>query len=334
MAILALTACAKASAAPTTNAAVQPPAQQPRVTGVVLASNQKDASASVIDLATGQVTNIAVGDGPHEAAISHDGGTGAVSIYGTQPAGNKIAIIDLKTATITKTIDLGTYRRPHGMTFLPGDSKLIATSEASGNVVIVDIPSGTVEGVIPTRARTSHMLAMPLDAKRLYTANVSDGSISEIDLATRTHVASYPIATQTEGISISPDGHFVWVGSNNGATVSIFDTQLKKVVATIPAVGAPYRIGVAPNGKFAIVADPTGGRILIVDAKSYQIVGTVPLDGGPEGIAITPDSRTAFITLNEGNSVAQIDIDGRKEVRRFTTGAAPDGVAYSPIARE
>jgi YVTN family beta-propeller protein len=321
----ALIACAPASLTSQTT---------PDLTGVILVSNQKAASASLIDLATGQVHNIPVGPGPHEAAISHDGRTGAISIYGIQPAGNQIAIIDLKTATVTKTIDLGMYRRPHGMAFLPGDQKLLATSEATSSVVMVDIAKGVVEIAISTNARGSHMLALPRSATSLFTANVGDGTISEIDLATRAFVKSYPIATQTEGIAISPDGSRVWVGSNNAATITVFDTGTRTVAATIPNAGMPYRLGITPDGRTVLAADPPGSRFNVIDAATFRIIGSIPLTGAPEGIAFSPDSRTAFITLNEANAVAVVDIAGRKEIRRFDVGTAPDGIAYTDVRRQ
>lgn len=156
------------------------PAPAPIVTGDgvrgrVLVSNQQAATATLINLDGGVATTIQVGAGPHEAAISHDGRTGAISVYGIQPAGNQIALIDMAKGTVTKMLDLGTYRCPHGMTFMPGDRTLLATSEASSNVLVIDIASGAVEA-IPTNARGSHMLAMNAAGTRVFTANVGDAA--------------------------------------------------------------------------------------------------------------------------------------------------------------
>jgi YVTN family beta-propeller protein len=322
-----------ASAQTSTAAAQTAQTQSPQtptdaLTGTILVANQQGASASLVDLATGRVTNLDVGIGPHEAAISHDGRTGAISLYGIRPAGNRIAIIDLAAGTITKTIDLGAFTRPHGMAFLPGDTKLLATSEATASVVHVDIPTGTVDYALGTRAAGSHMLALA-DTNRVFTANVGDGSISEIDLLRGTFVATYPIGEQTEGIAITPDGRFLWIGSNTSGTVTIFDTDSHTIVATLPDMGMPYRLAISPDGTTALICDPQGGRIIVVDTQSRTVTGTIPMEGAPEGIAIAPDSRTAFITLNKANAVAVIDIAARRELKRFTVGAAPDGVAYS-----
>jgi hypothetical protein len=51
-----------------------------------------------------------------------------------------------------RTIDMGSYVRPHGMRFLPGDAKLVVTSEATQRVVVVNVASGTVDTTIATIA--------------------------------------------------------------------------------------------------------------------------------------------------------------------------------------
>jgi len=159
-------------------------AQQPSTTtGTVLVANQQSASATIIDVATKAATTIDVGAGPHETVISPDGKWGVVTIYGVGGApGNKLAIIDLSTKTVMRTVDLGTYTRPHAASFVPGSSsRLFVTSETTQNVVLVDIAAGRPLAAVPTQHPGSHMLGITADGKHLYTANISWGGISEID---------------------------------------------------------------------------------------------------------------------------------------------------------
>src|SRR5207253_2930095 len=130
----------------------------------LLVANQQSASASIIELSTGAVTTIDVGTGPHEAAITPDGKWGVISIYGTQPPGNQLALIDMEKKAIAKTISLGAYTRPHHMTILPGAPLRIAvTSETTQNLVIVNMETGVVEGTVGTRAAGSHMATISSD---------------------------------------------------------------------------------------------------------------------------------------------------------------------------
>jgi DNA-binding beta-propeller fold protein YncE len=95
-------------------------------------------------------------------------------------------VIDMKTGTVTRTISLGQYTRPHGVMFFPRDEKrVVVTSEATRNLVIVNLERGEVEGAIPTDAQGSHMVAITHDGKRAFTSNVGSGSVSELDLEKR-----------------------------------------------------------------------------------------------------------------------------------------------------
>ena len=124
-------------------------AQQRITTGTVLVANQQSASATIVDIATQTATTLDVGTGPHEAVISPDGRWGVVTIYGVAGApGNKLSIIDLPAKKVVRTINLGTYLRPHGASFVTGQPNVVAvTSETTQNVVLADIAKEFAPGL-------------------------------------------------------------------------------------------------------------------------------------------------------------------------------------------
>ena len=297
--------------------------------GVLLVANQQSANASIIDLATGTMTLVPVGAGPHEAVISPDGRWGVVTVYGTQVPGNRLAIIDMTTRAIARTIDLGDYRRPHDITFFPGSSsRVVVTSEASQNVVIVDVVAGTVEGAVGTQAPGSHSLALAGDGKTLFTANVPAGSVSHLDLAERRFIRHVPVGPAAEGIAITPDGREVWAGSNQAGTVSIVDVASGTVVETLRDLGMPYRITISPDGRWAMIPDPPNNRVHVADVAARRVVGAITGIGSPRGVEIAPDNRTAFVTLGPENSVLVVDLVERTVLAEHRVGTAPDGVGF------
>lgn len=299
--------------------------------GILVVANQQSASASVIELPSGETTHIPVGTGPHEAAISSDGRWGIVTIYGTQVAGNQLAVIDLDTKAVVRTIDLGEYRRPHGVVAMPGSPELaVVTSEAARHVLVVDIAQGQVVTAIPTEARGSHMVALTADGARAFTANIPDGSVTELDLSGRDLVRVTPVATMTEGVAVTPDGREVWVGSNDAGTVSVLDTEKNEVVATVTGMQMPYRLGISADGRLAVVPDPEGNAVYLIDVESRAITGSVTGLASPRGVSISPDGRTAFVTLGEGSGVAVVDVATKAVVRTFPVQSSPDGVAFFP----
>jgi YVTN family beta-propeller protein len=316
--------------------------------GTIVASNMRDNSATVIDAATGKVlATLPTGEGPHEVATTHDGKWAVVSNYGTRERpGNSITVIDLTRLTVARTIDLGAYRRPHGMAFFPGDTTLAVTSEMSGAVLLVDFRGGRVIDKVPTSGRTSHMLAMSASGDELFTTNIVDGSISRLDVARRETKRVIPVAKFVEGIAISPDGRYVWVGSNRDSIVVVLDAATGQAIDTLRGFGLPYRLAVSRDGRTAIVTDPVRGEVRIYDAVARRqrslitiprdsIVSTAEVPGSPspEGVTTSPDSRWAFVTLQGRNLVAMIDLEAGTIAGYAPTGTWSDGIAFSTLER-
>ena len=203
-------------------------------------------SPTLIDVASKRVVaTLPTGQGAHEVAVSRDGRWAVVSNYGVRGApGNSLTVIDVASATVARTIDLGEYRRPHGSTFLPGDSLMAITSEASKAIVLVDFKRGTVVGTIPTNHPASHMLAVTADGTRGFTSNIADGTVSELDIAGRKFVRELTAAPAVEGIAVTPSGDQVWAGSNQQKSVTVIDTKAGKTVATLTGFGLPYRLAI------------------------------------------------------------------------------------------
>ncbi len=316
--------------------------------GTLVVSNMRDSSATIIDAATGEVrATVRTGNGPHEVAGSHDGKWAVVTNYGVRGApGNTLTLIDVSRAAVARTIDLGHYQRPHGARFLPGDTLLAVTSEVSGAILIVDLRRDEVVRTLPTHGRTSHMLAMSAAGDRMFTANISDGSVSVIDPRDTSAVRTIPVARATEGIGASPDGRRVWLGSNADSIVVVVDPSGAAPPDTIRGFGMPYRIGLTPDGRRAVISDPVRGEIVVLDAKTHRelarivvprdsLVETAEVPGSPspEGVAVSDDSRWAFVTLQGRNRVVWVDLARGAIVRSAPTGTWSDGIAFIPAAK-
>ena len=304
--------------------ALQAPQVQRDSTLEVVVANQQSASASILQ-PNGTMKHVQVGNGPHEAQVSPDGTVAVVTIYGLGGApGNQLAVIDLVRDSVIRTIDLAEYTRPHGVIFLAGSSdRVVVTSEATNNVVLVNLITGSREA-IGTNARGSHMIAVTADGTRGWTANVADNSVSEIDLAGKRFVRSFSVPAQPEGITVTPDGAYVWVGSNQTGAVTVISTQSGQIVTTLNGASFPYRLGASRDGSRIAIVDGRGNQLIIADAATRAVVGQIALTS-PRGVSIAPDNRTAWVTL-AGSEVAQVDIRDFRVLRTVPVQASPDGV--------
>ena len=317
--------------------------------GLVVVANMNDNTATIIDLATQKtIATLPTGAGPHEVAVSHNGRWAVVSNYGpAKEPGHTLTVIDLepRIPVVVRTIDLGAdNKRPHGSAFLPGDTTLLVTVQTAQAVMVVNLERGTVEATIPTHGKTTHMVALTADGRHAYTSNVSDGTVSELDIAGRAFVRSFPVAPMVEGIGVTPNGAEVWVGSDSVKTVSVVPTSVSTVATTVSDFGFPYRIAMTPDGRTAIVSDPGRGELRFMDVAKHTEIGRVvipatdvvstaefPKSPCPEGMSMAPDGKTRYVTLQGRNAVAAIDVASRKVVLTLPVGTWPDGIAYSTM---
>jgi YVTN family beta-propeller protein len=316
--------------------------------GTLVVANMAENTVTVFDLATRKtLATLPTGPAPHEVAVSEDGRTAVVTNYGGQGApGRTLTVVDLSEPAVTSTIDLGIYERPHGIAFLPGDSLVTVTSEVRGVVALVHIGTGEVVATIPTEQRTSHMLAADARGQRVFTTNIIDGTVTEMDIPGRARLRTIEVAPMVEGITVTPDGGEVWVGSNQNKTVHVVDTGTGTVVATLEDFGFLYRLVITPDARLAVISDPMKGEVRIVDVETKAersrvtfttegVVASAEFSGSPapEGIALARDGRTAYIAMQGLNQVAAVDLATGTVRAYMDAGAWPDGIGYSPLTR-
>jgi glyoxylase-like metal-dependent hydrolase (beta-lactamase superfamily II) len=306
--------------------------QAARLEGTLVVTNKTPGTATILDAGTGRtLATLPTGAGPHEVALSADGRVAVVTDYGGPGGGSTLTVIDVPGLRVARTIDLGEYRRPHGIAFLSGDSLVVVTSEASRNVVVVNVTAGAVRSAIPTRHDGSHMLGLVADGSRIYTGDIGSNTVSELNVRTGTYVRSFDVPEQPEAINVTPDGAEVWVGSNATGKVSVIDPRTGAVSTALEGFGWPYRIHFTPDLSTVLLPDMRREELRIVERASRRELARLPFAGaGPQGITTTPDGRHALLSLSRQARIAIIDIAARRVIGYIDAGPTPDGIAWTP----
>ena len=314
--------------------------------GTVVVTNMNDNTATVIDAASNRVlATLPTGEAPHEVAISHDGRTALVTNYGVRgKPGNTLTVLDLEHLAVARTIDLGRYQRPHGIAFFRGDTMAVITAQGDKAVLLLDLRTDKVVASAPTDGALSHMLALAPDGRRVFTTNLGDNTVTEINPATRTAVRTFPAGKQPEGIAVAPNGRTVWAGSNGDSIVVVLDVATGRA-DTVRGFGMPYRMAVTPDGKRAVITDPVRSEVWImnaatrlrehlvpVPADSLMPTTEVPGSASPEGVALSADSRFAFVTIQGRNRMVTIDLAAGRIIGWAVTGIWSDGIAFTTRA--
>lgn len=306
--------------------------QVPALGGTLVVTNKGPATATLIDVASGRVlATLPTGNGPHEIVITRDGQTAVVTDYGTGPApGNTLTVIDVAGRRVARTISLGDYRRPHGIVFLPGDSLVAVTSEASRNVLIVAIATGEIRKVVPTQHNGSHMIGVTADGRRAWTGDIGSNTVSELDLVNGAYVRSIDVPAQPEAINVTPDGREVWVGSNQTGRVSVVDPATGTVTTAAEGVSWPYRVLFTPDLSTVVLPDLRNHEVRFLDRASRRELSRLSLPGaGPQGVTMTPDGQYLLESLSTQARVVVIDMRTRAIVGYIPAGETPDGIAYT-----
>lgn len=302
-------------------------------TGTLLVGNKGEDTVSFIDLATGrELGRSPTGRMPHEIAISPDGRQAAVVAYG----GRTIDIFDIATRERLRSIDLTPNEGPHGIAWLP-DGRILATTERSQSLTIVDTRRNDAVTAIPTGQRGTHMVAVTPDHRRAFTANIPDGTVSVLDLASGTKLRDIAVGGNPEGIALTPDGRALWVGDLEGARVQAFDTDSFERVAEVATGPVPIRVLASPDGRWIVTSNLGCGCLTIIDAATRAAVRTVPVSGeqraGQVTILFSADGRRLYAAETGRNQVAEIDMATGAVLRRLDAGRQGDGLAIAPAPR-
>lgn len=315
----------------------------------LLVANKAEATVSLVDLGSGKVAaTLPVGTGPHEIAVSPDGRLALVANYGAQQPGSSLTLLDVPGAKVVKTIELGEYRRPHGLVFLDGRRALV-TSEASKSLLEVDVEAGKVTRAIPTGQEVSHMVAVTPDGSRAFIANIGSGTMTAIDLTAGKSLGDVKTGAGAEGIDVTPDGKHVWVTNREADTVTVVDTKTLEILGSVPSASFPIRAKATPDGQHVLVSNAKSGDLSVFSAADRKLARRVALpvasaadksgrlmtafgdSSVPIGILVEPDGRRAFVAHANGDAISIVDLGKWERVGSLTAGKEPDGMGYSKL---
>lgn len=290
------------------------------------------------------------GAGPHEIVPLPGGSSVLVSNYGDVKPGSSLSVIDLTGKAPPRVIELGDYRRPHGLALMPGGTSVLVTAEVNESLIQVDLESGKVVKSWSTGQKATHMVVATRDGKTAFTANIASGSVSVIDLTKEGEGAVTTVKTEagTEGLALSPDEKELWAANNRADTISVISVAEKKVVATIPAKSYGLRVAFTPDGARVLMSSTRTGELVEFDAKGRKETrrlmlmpekaaefDAAPAEGDmkgssmPIGMILTADGSRAYVACSSVGGVAEVDLTAWKVVGFRRTGRAPDGIALA-----
>jgi len=277
--------------------------------GLLVVANQKEHTLVVVDPENRrELAKISVGVNGHEVIVSQDGRFAYVPIYGNAGVGrpgtdgSTIDVIDLQARKLAATIDLGKPLRPHRAEFGP-DGLLYVTAELANAVGVIDPSTRKLVAEIPTGEPQSHMLVLSLDGHRGYTANVSAGSVSVLDL-----LATIPVAKSVQRISISPDGLRIFTHDQGAPRIAVIATATNKITNWIELPDVAYASAPTPDGRWLLAVSLGANRLHVVDLRTLKVVRSLEVPERSSEILIRPGGEIAYVSGTGAGKIAVLDL--------------------------
>lgn len=121
------------------------------------------------------------------------------------------------------------------------------------------------------------------DGREVWVANAQDGTVSVIDMASRSVVATLKVDVPgANRLKFTPDGKRVLVSAEG---IVVLDATTRVVVKRIPTGNGAGGIVVSPDGKLAYASVSRDGNVAVIDLATLTVVGRVEAGGEPDGLA-------------------------------------------------
>ena len=188
------------------------------------------------------------------------------------------------------------------------------------------VPERTIalKGVI---GRLDH-LAVDLGRKRLFVAELGNGTLDVIDLATATVSHRIEGLKEPQGVAYAPDADVLAVANAGDGFVRLFRGAELSPAGRIDLGDDADNIRLDTHTGNLVVGYGSGG-LAVIDPARAALVKRIRLPAHPEGFQLDRDTHRAFVNVPDARQIAVVDMDAGRQSASWRT---PDLRANFPMA--
>ncbi|MBI2435442.1 MAG: bifunctional YncE family protein/alkaline phosphatase family protein, partial [Candidatus Hydrogenedentes bacterium] len=165
----------------------------------------------------------------------------------------------------------------------------------------------------------------------------ASGTVSVVDLASRSVSAEIEVALHPSGMALLPDGARLYVANANSDLISVIDTNADKAIAAwdakpmpaLPFGSAPNALAVSPDGATLYVANGGNNCIAVMDTASGKVGGLIPTGWYPGAIVLARAGQLLCVANTKGVGSRAADIEEAPRTIRRQLPGNPQGPNFN-----
>ena len=266
----------------------------------------------------------------HELIRSPDGTKVYATVYGggifgkNKDPDRRIAVIDLASQSLERTIDVGANIAPHSV-MMDARGTLWSTAELGNAVLAIDPATNKVDRI--DIGGSPHWIAISHATGKLFASFKTREAVAVLDTASRKVLGTIPIPHGAEGVAVSPDGEALFVCAHLKGVVHVFDARTHALRKTLSIEGAPgeanqlRRVRVSPDGRYVCASSHVDNFAAVYDAATLKQIGGFATPKAPMGFGFAADGKHAFLCCHDAAITLEFDMASAGITRQFPTAA-------------
>jgi hypothetical protein len=191
-------------------------------------------------------------------------------------------------------------------------------------------PPVVLERTIALKGVTGRIdhLAVDLARKRLFVAELGNGTVDVIDLASGTVIHRIEGLKEPQGLGYAPAADILAVASAGDGSVRLFHGAELSPAGTVDLANDADSIRLDTRTGNLVVGYGSGG-LAVIDPIKASVVSRIPLQAHPEGFQLDPANRRAFVNVPDARQIVVVDMDAGRQTASWRM---PDLRANFPMA--
>jgi YVTN family beta-propeller protein len=167
----------------------------------------------------------------------------------------------------------------------------------------------------------------------VYVGNLAGNSISVIDAASNTVIATIFNIPSPHGLALSPDGSRLYVGNYYSRLVTELDTATNQYVTSVLVGQLPVGIAVTPDASQLYVANFNDNTLSLIRVSDFAVIASIPVGQGPGRVLINSAGTLVYVSNMNSDTVSVISTTTHTLVATIPAGSGPLGLSMSPDGR-